>query len=210
MSFSLNTDGAEVGKRPVLTNISWHHFVHTLFGTTSNDGYFQLWDVRSKNKTNPSSSVKAHTDEVTGLTFSPFDETLLVTASKDRTLSLWDMRNLGVKIHSLTGHFNPIEKVSWCPDNENIVASKDSQRTLNLWDLSKIGSQVVSTDSNEKSEGVIGPPVELLFSHRGHSSRITDFAWCPSEPHFIGSVAEDNVCQIWRPSDAVLSLMYSK
>ena len=81
----------------------------------------------------------------------------------------------------------PLSQVSWCPDNCYLIASKDSERTLNLWDLSKIGSSNSDSavNSHDQSARAIFPS-ELLFSHRGHSSRITDFAWSPNEASMIG------------------------
>jgi hypothetical protein len=40
-----------------------------------------------------------------------------------------------------------------------------------------------------------GPP-ELLFIHGGHTSKISDFAWNPSDDWVIASVAEDNILQV--------------
>ena len=40
-----------------------------------------------------------------------------------------------------------------------------------------------------------GPP-ELLFIHGGHTSKVSDFAWNPSEDWVIASVAEDNILQV--------------
>ncbi len=42
-----------------------------------------------------------------------------------------------------------------------------------------------------------GPP-ELLFIHGGHTSKVSDFAWNPSDDWVIASVAEDNILQVWR------------
>ena len=41
-----------------------------------------------------------------------------------------------------------------------------------------------------------GPP-ELLFIHGGHTSKVSDFAWNPSDDWVIASVAEDNILQVW-------------
>ena len=42
-----------------------------------------------------------------------------------------------------------------------------------------------------------GPP-ELLFIHGGHTSKISDFAWNPSDDWVVASVAEDNILQARR------------
>ena len=39
-----------------------------------------------------------------------------------------------------------------------------------------------------------GPP-ELLFIHGGHTSKVSDFAWNPSDDWVVASVAEDNILQ---------------
>ena len=40
-----------------------------------------------------------------------------------------------------------------------------------------------------------GPP-ELLFIHGGHTSKVSDFAWNPTDDWVIASVAEDNILQV--------------
>jgi histone-binding protein RBBP4 len=50
-----------------------------------------------------------------------------------------------------------------------------------------------SPQTNEDAED--GPP-ELLFIHGGHTSKISDFAWNPSDDWVIASVAEDNILQV--------------
>lgn len=52
---------------------------------------------------------------------------------------------------------------------------------------------VPALQTNEDAED--GPP-ELLFIHGGHTSKISDFAWNPSDDWVIGSVAEDNILQV--------------
>ena len=47
--------------------------------------------------------------------------------------------------------------------------------------------------TNEDAED--GPP-ELLFIHGGHTSKISDFAWNPSDDWVVASVAEDNILQV--------------
>lgn len=51
----------------------------------------------------------------------------------------------------------------------------------------------------EAAEG----PLELLFIHGGHTSKIYDFSWNPCEDWIIASVAEDNIIQIWQMADHI-------
>ena len=89
-----------------------------------------------------------------------------------------------------------------------------------VWDLSRIGDEqvrlpapsqhklcsfsrhlrplncVVSAQTPEDAED--GPP-ELLFVHGGHTSKVSDFAWNPSDDWVVASVAEDNILQVRSP-----------
>ena len=40
-----------------------------------------------------------------------------------------------------------------------------------------------------------GPP-ELMFIHGGHTSKVSDFSWNPSDDWVLASVAEDNILQV--------------
>ena len=44
-----------------------------------------------------------------------------------------------------------------------------------------------------------GPP-ELLFVHGGHTSKVSDFAWNPTDDWVVASVAEDNILQVCNDS----------
>ena len=45
----------------------------------------------------------------------------------------------------------------------------------------------------------------MLFIHGGHTAKVSDFSWNPSESHHwtIASVAEDNILQIWQMSESI-------
>ena len=47
-----------------------------------------------------------------------------------------------------------------------------------------------------------GPP-ELLFIHGGHTAKVSDFAWSPSDEWVVASVAEDNILQIWQMAENI-------
>ncbi len=119
-------------------------------------------------------------------------ETKTETKTKQRkTVAVWDMRNLGQKLHSLENHQDEVFQVQWNMFNEPVVASCGSDRRLMVWDLSRIGEEQSAEDAED------GPP-ELLFIHGGHTSKISDFCWNPTEPWVIASAAEDNILQVWQ------------
>lgn len=41
--------------------------------------------------------------------------------------------------------------------------------------------------------------------HGGHTNRISDFSWNPNDPWVMCSAAEDNLIQVWKPADALVS-----
>ena len=79
--------------------------------------------------------------------------------------------------------------MQWSPHNETILASSGTDRRLHVWDLAKIGEEQNAEDAED------GPP-ELLFIHGGHTSKISDFSWNPTDAWVICSVSEDNIMQV--------------
>lgn len=68
--------------------------------------------------------------------------------------------------------------------------------------MCRIGDEQTEEDAED------GPP-ELLFSHGGHTAKISEFSWSPSEPWVIASAAEDNILQIWQVAESIYRDDYS-
>jgi histone-binding protein RBBP4 len=111
------------------------------------------------------------------------------------------LRNLKLKLHSFEGHRDEVTTVAWSPDEEPIFASAGSDRRVIIWDLSRIGNEQTPEDAED------GPP-ELLFMHGGHTNRVSDISWNPSDPWVLCSAAEDNIIQVWQPVILASSLEY--
>ena len=141
-------------------------------------------------------SIDAHSKEINCVAFNPFSEHILATGSADKTVALWDMRSLKSKLHSFEGHTEEVYQIGWSPFNETILASASSDRRVMMWDLSKIGEEQSAEDAED------GPP-ELLFIHGGHTAKIADFSWNASENWVMGSVAEDNILQVWQVAENI-------
>ena len=77
-----------------------------------------------------------------------------------------------------------------------VLASCGAERRVMVWDLSRVGAEQNAEDAED------GPP-ELLFSHGGHTARVSDFAWNARQEWTLASVAEDHELQIWRPASAL-------
>lgn len=61
----------------------------------------------------------------------------------------------------------------------------------------------------QTAEDALDGPPELLFVHGGHTSKISDFAWNPSDDWVVASVAEDNILQVLSLSKTFLSVYLS-
>lgn len=174
----------------IVEDVAWHNFHNSIFASVGDDRKMLIWDTREKDRKKPFHKIDAHRGEINCVSFNPFSEFILATGSKDQTVALWDMRNLQQKVHSFENHAGEILQLEWSPFSEAILASSSSDRRVNIWCLSKIGEEQDPEDAED------GPP-ELLFIHGGHTNKVSDFSWNPNEPWVIGSVAEDNILQIW-------------
>jgi len=181
----------------VVEDVAWHHHHEAFFGSVGDDKKLFIWDMRAA-PDQPINAVDAHSHEVNCISFNPYSEYLLATGSADKTVALWDLRNLKTKIHSFEGHNDEVFQVGWCPFKDSILASSGSDRRLHVWDINKIGEEQSSEDAEDG-------PAELLFIHGGHTSKISDFAWNPNEPWVVGSVAEDNILQVWQMAENIYS-----
>jgi len=182
------------GHTDVVEDVQWHAFHPSILGSVGDDKMLILWDTRSPDKI--TSSVEVHSGEANTLSFNPFCEFVLATGGADKNVTLWDLRNLDKHLHIFAGHTDEVFSVQWSPHHETILASSSSDRRINIWDLSRIGEEQTQEDAED------GPP-ELLFIHGGHTSRISDFSWNPSDPWVIASVAEDNVLQVWQMAENI-------
>lgn len=186
------------GHSGVVEDVAWHRLHEYLLGSVCDDKHVRIFDTRSQTSTKAAHTVEAHKAEVNCIDFSPYSEYVFATGSADKTVKLWDMRNLKSELHTLESHTDEVFSVSWSPSNETILASCGTDRRVMIWDISRIGMEQSPEDSED------GPP-ELLFIHGGHTSKISDFSWNPNEggEWTIASVAEDNILQIWQPSDSI-------
>ncbi len=60
----------------------------------------------------------------------------------------------------------------------------------------RIGDEQAEEDAND------GPP-ELLFVHGGHTAKISELSWNPTQKWVMASVAEDNILQIWEMAESI-------
>ncbi|CAO3592582.1 unnamed protein product [Absidia cylindrospora] len=171
-------------------DVAWHTQQDHLFASVGDDKHLMIWDTRKNGKENPVHNILAHDAEVNCVAFAPQSEWTLATGSGDRTAALWDLRNLNEKIHTLVSHQSEILQLSWSPHHETILATASNDRRILVWDIAKIGQEQSLEDAEDG-------PSELMFMHGGHTNKISDFGWNPSQPWNLASTAEDNIVQVW-------------
>lgn len=194
--------------KDVVEDVDWRDA--NVFGSVGDDKIIALWDTRmaEKNNNKPIHLIQdAHTQDIHTIAFNPHNNHVFATGSADKTIALWDIRkiqnndqksiNQHQRMHTLvSGHTESIYKIEWSPHNETILASCSSDRRVAIWDLERIGKEQDVEDAED------GPP-ELLFIHGGHTSKVSDFSWSTQHEWIVASVAEDNVLQVWQPSEEI-------
>jgi len=173
-------------------DVSWSPYCVTLLGSVGDDRKIKLWDTRMKEA---SIEVDAHMHEINSLDFNKQDPNLLATGSSDKTVAVWDIRNMQKKLASLEFHKEPVSGLKWAPFSTTLLASYSNDRRVLLWDLSRLSS---SPENKEE-------PPELLFIHAGHTAKVSDVSWNENDQLMMGSVAEDNVIQVWQMSHALFN-----
>jgi WD40 repeat protein len=174
------------GHKGIVEDVNFNKILENIFVSCGDDKKLILWDLRQEN---PSFCIEAHVQEVNCVDFNPFCEYLLLTSSNDKTCALWDIRNLKYKLHSFKHHKNDVIGVKWNPNIMSLFASFSSDRRVNIWDLSNIDKNNLSNDDDG--------PSELLFTHGGHTSNISDFDWNGNEELLCVSTSDDNIVQVW-------------
>ncbi|KAL6846044.1 hypothetical protein ACP4OV_023492 [Aristida adscensionis] len=177
----------------LVEDVAWHIKDQNIFGSVGDDCKLMIWDLRTSK---PEKSIVAHQKEVNSLSFNPFNEWILATASGDATIKLFDLRKLSRSLHTFDSHEGEVFQVEWNPNLATVLASSAADKRVMIWDINRIGDEQADEDASD------GPP-ELLFVHGGHTDKISELAWHPSEKWVVASVAEDNVLQIWEMAENI-------
>lgn len=173
----------------IVNDVQCHPIVEHLIASVSDDMTLKIHDTRSDSTDVATHSVVAHSAPINAVAFNLSSEYILATASADKTVGLWDTRNLKTKLHSFEAHEDEVTSLGWSPHDETILASASTDRRVILWDLSRIGEEQAPEDAED------GPP-ELLFMHGGHTNRVSDLSWNPSDAWCMATAAEDNIIQV--------------
>ena len=183
----------------IVNDVQHHPIVSSFIGSVSDDLTLQVIDIRSPETDRAAVVARdGHTDAINALAWNPTQEVIVATASADKTIGIWDLRNLKQKIHTLEGHNDAVTSLSWHPKEPSILGSGSYDRRLIFWDLSRVGEEQTPEDAED------GPP-ELLFMHGGHTNHLADFSWNLNDSWLVCSAAEDNLLEIWKVSNSIIS-----
>jgi WD40 repeat protein len=213
VSLTSSSDGAHAAKKAKPTNEPKRRIAnaHTapvedvayssdglLFASVGDDRRLLLWDHR---QSAPASVVAdAHGDDVQCVEFndSPLHAFWLVTGAADGSVRLWDRRHLNAPLHETRAHAGSVMTMQWAPFADTVIATCSADRRVNLVDFDDRGNAPSADAENDE-----GPP-ELVFSHGGHTAKVSDVAWSPEEAWLTASVSEDNRLHIWWPANETL------
>lgn len=178
------------GHSSAVADVAWHALKQNVFGSVGDDKHLLIWDDLVADK-KPVQSVMGHAEGINCLAFNPFNTNLLATGSADKTVAVWDLRNTAAHLHAFDVHDEEVVNLQWNPHFETVLASCSEDRKVNVLDLSRIGEEQSKEDAED------GPP-ELLFQHGGHTDKVRDLSWSPTDPWLMSTVSEDNILQVWQ------------
>ncbi|KAB1225056.1 WD-40 repeat-containing protein MSI1 [Morella rubra] len=179
--------------------LSWSKFKQGHLLSGSDDAQICLWDINStpKNKTLDAMQIfKVHEGVVEDVAWHLRHEHLFGSVGDDQHLLIWDLRTSSAS--------KPVQSV--IAHQSESVAGFDFCAAIEHGSINDgFGVYMVFLykwhwHAGEDAED--GPP-ELLFIHGGHTSKISDFSWNPSEDWVVASVAEDNILQIWQMAENI-------
>nr|WOE55163.1 PhM00029.1 [Neoporphyra haitanensis] len=181
----------------VVEDVSWNHLEGHLLASVGDDRRLLMWDTRASGRKSAATCVtRAHRREVNGVAFNPYSSHVLATASADRSVAVWDLRNMSTKVHSCEAHGDEVLSLAWSPFHEAVLASASADRRVHVWNLARVGKEQPVEDAAD------GPP-ELMFVHGGHTSKVNDLGWSPTDEWLMASVAEDNILQTWMLAEEI-------
>ncbi|SCU79651.1 LANO_0A07030g1_1 [Lachancea nothofagi CBS 11611] len=174
----------------IVNEAKWHETNPNMYGSVSEDKTLMLHDKRQDNPL----AVLPQSEPFNTLAFSKHSINLFAAAGTDSQVYVYDLRKPVSPLHSMSGHQDAVTSLEFASHRDGILCSGGSDRRVLMWDLFQIGAEQPQEDADD------GVP-ELLMMHAGHKSAVNDFSCNSSIPWLMASVEEENIVQIWKPSN---------
>lgn len=117
-------------------NLVWNPFNPAVMGISTDNGFFQFYDVRQMKLSNKALfEFQPHSEGVTAVAFNPKVENILVTASIDNCVKIWDLK--GEKPELLASkdmNVGALFTVEYHPDSAFVLACAGSGGIVAIWD----------------------------------------------------------------------------
>jgi hypothetical protein len=170
-----------------------------------------VWDAASGQELR---TLKGHTGQVWGVTFSP-DGTCLASGSDDQTVKVWDAAS-GQELHALKGHTGAVSCVAFSRDGTRL-ASASWDGTVKVWDVASgqelrtlkghtgaVWGVAFSPDGTRLASGGMNHSVRLwdaasgqeLHALKGHTSALWSVAFSPDGTR-LASGSWDQTVKVW-------------
>ncbi len=132
----------------------------------------------------PDLTLKGHTMEGFGLSWSLMDKGLLLSSSNDGTVCLWDINGVpqGPECtlnasHIYKSHTSVVEDVSWHPSHRYLFSSVGDDRKIIVWDTRNNQTTNAATDA--------------------HSDNINSVAFSPHSDFLFATASADLRVKVW-------------
>ena len=183
-----------------INDVAFHYTNPHIFASAADDFVVKLWDTRLPAVASSAShQFTAHTQPVNSVSFSPLSAYLLASASDDASVVVYDTRSPSSPLHILKQHHDAVLQVAFSPFSATVLSSASTDRRVNLYDLS------ATEEEEDEAEGGGGL---LLFQHGGHTDKVGEVGWnaVEGEEWMVASVSDNNVLQVWQPTETIVNL----
>ena len=139
-------------------------------------------DANTVHEIKPLQSIKAHSSNISGLSWGYNNTHTILTGSWDHGLKVYDVNRMDC-ILALNGS-RVVTSLDRC-SNSNVVATGGPDCTVRLWDMRTSGEGITSGSGMDKS------------LKQSHKSWVSNVKWSSIDPFVLGSTSHDGTLKVW-------------
>lgn len=128
----------------------------------------------------PLYQIKAHTSNVSGISWSHDSPSTIITSSWDHSIKSWDVESQN-NILTLNGS-KVVTSLGRC-HNSDVVATGHPDCSVRLWDM-----RSSSKSDGNVFDGTLRP---------SHKSWVSAVEWSPIDPYILASASHDSTVKVW-------------